>query len=227
MNNVFTWQVVSAGNLCFSRLTTVQRSAFSQKLGTGGAVNRTVYASAAEQAVICSIYDCFQIIHFRNVSLDYLYNTSHLLSLRGPLFQGTNPPYKRKIAATIDLTPNSDGIPSFRIYHSMSLIGFQQFYLSFIFLRNRIESVFTMHNRIKRNVKLIQISLHAERMSIHRLDPLHKGELPGITNCADREYSLHQEQGSSKHHQLNQRKMVRNLTEYTYLIEDAAHSHAA
>ena len=31
MNNVFAWQVVSAGNLCFSRLTTVQRSAFSQK----------------------------------------------------------------------------------------------------------------------------------------------------------------------------------------------------
>ncbi len=34
--------------------------------------------------------------------------------------------------------------------------------------------------------------------SVHRLNPLHKGKPSGITDCTDREYRLHQEQGGCK-----------------------------
>ena len=77
MDNIFTWQTIRSGNLGFPCPTAMKRSAFSQELRAGRTVDGAVYASAAKQAVIRRIYDCFQIIYFCNVALNSLYSIPH------------------------------------------------------------------------------------------------------------------------------------------------------
>ena len=66
-----------AEELCLSSPTAMQASAFVQKLTPSSAMNGSIYAPAAKQAVVCCIYDCFQIVYFCNISQNSLYLISH------------------------------------------------------------------------------------------------------------------------------------------------------
>jgi len=55
VNDELRGKFVSFGEFGIAGLATTERPAFFQKLRTGGAVNRAVNASAAEQRGICGV----------------------------------------------------------------------------------------------------------------------------------------------------------------------------
>ena len=57
---------------------------------------------------------------------------------------------------------------------------------------------------------------------VHRLDPLHKRQLPGVAYRADGEHRLDKQESGGKQRYLQNREVIGDFPEQTKLIEAAA-----
>jgi hypothetical protein len=61
VNDKARWQMISGSNFRLAGSTTAESPAFSEQLGSSGAMNRTVDPAAAEECRIGCVYDCIDI----------------------------------------------------------------------------------------------------------------------------------------------------------------------
>src|SRR5262249_32056691 len=69
-------QIISSGHLGLAGFASAQQSAFLQKFGSRGPMNRSVHASAAEQRAVGRVDDGVNV-ELGDVACDYFYSRIH------------------------------------------------------------------------------------------------------------------------------------------------------